>query len=130
MIEDYPFEDGRNLSWTLEGFGPDEWLCSSVTVTREQFLEVRGLFELGDNEWMVSGDYPVPPDVQAPLKAVIGMALFEEGVDYFLGTREDLSSGTGPPSGRSEPFLGLVPLPGDPQPQSSPGRLQLPNQVG
>ncbi|MGW3078065.1 hypothetical protein [Kitasatospora sp. NPDC001132] len=46
MREDYPFEDGRNLAWELEGFGPDEWLCSSVTVTREQFLQVRDLFDL------------------------------------------------------------------------------------
>ncbi|MFF1480689.1 hypothetical protein ACFVYD_24605 [Streptomyces sp. NPDC058301] len=111
MIEDYPFEDGRNLSWTLEGFGPDELLCSSVTVTREQFLEVRSLFELGDDEWMMGGDYPVPPEVQTPLKVVIEMALFEEGVDYFLGARQDSSSGIWPPSGCSEPFLGPVPAP-------------------
>ncbi|MFD5433703.1 hypothetical protein ACFWJ4_16330 [Kitasatospora sp. NPDC127067] len=111
MNEDYPFEGGRNLRWVLEGFGPDEWLCSSVTVTREQFLQVRGLFELGDDEWMMAGVYPVPIEAQGPLRAVVETALFEEGVDYFLGAHQDLPSGLWPPSGVRGPFPGPIPPP-------------------
>ncbi|MFE7531512.1 hypothetical protein ACFU7Y_38270 [Kitasatospora sp. NPDC057542] len=111
MSEDYPFEDGRNLAWELEGFGPDEWLCSSVTVTREQFLQVRGLFDLGDDEWMMAGGYPVPVEAQGPLRAVVETALFEEGVDYFLGARQDLPSGLWPPAGVCGPFPGPIPPP-------------------
>ncbi|MEU1286955.1 hypothetical protein [Kitasatospora sp. NPDC005856] len=112
MSEDYPFEDGRNVLWELEGFGPDEWLCSSVTLTREQFLQVRGLFELGDDEWMMAGVYPVPVEAQGPLRAVVEAALFEEGVDYFLGARQNLPSGKlWPPSGVRGPFPGPVPGP-------------------
>ncbi|MER5948086.1 hypothetical protein ABT127_18720 [Streptomyces sp. NPDC001904] len=93
MNEDYPFENGHNVSWELEGFGPDEYLCSSVTLTREQFLQVRGLFELGDDEWMLAGSYPVPAEVQGPLHAIVETAPFEDGVDYFLGAYQDHSSG-------------------------------------
>ncbi|MFD7596314.1 hypothetical protein ACFV6D_25175 [Kitasatospora sp. NPDC059812] len=99
MNDDYPFENGRNLSWALEGFGPAGWPCSSVTLTREQFLKVRGLFEIGDDEWMTTGDYPVPVEVQGSLQAVVETALFEEGVDYFLGAYQDLPSGPWPPAG-------------------------------
>ncbi|MEV7940399.1 hypothetical protein AB0O82_30250 [Kitasatospora sp. NPDC088264] len=97
MNSDYPFENGRDLSWALEGFGPDEWPCSSVTLAREQFLKVRGLFALGDDEWMTTGDHPVPVEVQGSLQAVVETALFEEGVDYFLGACQDLPPGPGLP---------------------------------
>lgn len=93
MNEGYAFENGHNVSWALEGFGPDEWLYSSVTLTREQVLEVRGLFELGDDEWMLGGSYPVRAEVRDPFRAVVETALFEDGVDYFLGAYQDLCSG-------------------------------------
>nr|BFD96307.1 hypothetical protein KitaXyl93_76670 [Kitasatospora sp. Xyl93] len=73
MSEDYPFEDGRNVSWVLEGFGSDEWLCSSVTVTREQYLQVRALFDLGDDEWMMAGVYPVPLQAQGIMQSSKGL---------------------------------------------------------
>ncbi|MFH8939539.1 hypothetical protein [Streptomyces griseosporeus] len=95
----------------LQGFGSDEWLCSSVTLTREQYLQVRHLFDLGDDEWMMAGVYPVPAEAQGPLQAVIEEALFEEDVDYFLGAHQDLPAGLWPPTRLSGPFPGPIPPP-------------------
>ncbi|MFE4519871.1 hypothetical protein ACFRMQ_37550, partial [Kitasatospora sp. NPDC056783] len=94
VIEDHPFHDGRNMVWELEGFpSGDDWRRSCVTLTREQFLRVRGLFELGDDEWMTAGVYPVPVEAQGPLREVVETAVFEEGVDYFLGACRNLPPG-------------------------------------
>lgn len=109
--DDYPFADGRNVRWTLEGFGRDESLCSLVTLSREQYLKVRGLFELGADEWMMTGSYPVPPEIQGPLRELVATAVFEDGVEYFLGACQNLPSGIWPPASLSGPFPGPVPPP-------------------
>ncbi|MFC8716767.1 hypothetical protein [Kitasatospora sp. NPDC057198] len=112
MSEHYPFEDGRNVAWVLEGFGPDDRLRSSVTLTREQYLRVRALFDLDDgDEWMMAGAYPVPAEARGPLQAVVGEALFDADVDYFLGAHQDLPTGLWPPAGVSGPFPGPIPQP-------------------
>jgi hypothetical protein len=114
----HPFADGRNVLWELEGFGSDDWLHSSRSLDREQYLRVRHLFEavLGEDSWMMAGSYPVPPGLRQPLEGLLGPLGFEADQDYFLGARQNL------PEGRSwRPGPGGVMPPGPIPPPFWPG---------
>ncbi|MEU9031619.1 hypothetical protein AB0D46_29685 [Streptomyces sp. NPDC048383] len=94
MSSDYPFADGYNLAWDLTGFGgADEELVESVCLARGQFLAIRHLFVLGDDPWMVAGEYRVAPGIWAHVRRVVPGVRFERDVDYFLGARQALPGG-------------------------------------
>ncbi|MEU9110918.1 hypothetical protein AB0D04_03700 [Streptomyces sp. NPDC048483] len=94
MNDAYPFTDGRNLAWELEGFDTvDEWLRVCVSLTQEQLLSVRDLFALGEDIWMMRGVYPVPPGIWQSMEERLGGFRFEEGIDYFLGAHQNLPDG-------------------------------------
>ncbi|UKY50679.1 hypothetical protein [Streptomyces inhibens] len=93
MIKDHPFADGHHLAWELTGFGADDRIEVSASLPREQFIRVRHLFPLGADAWMLAGEYPVPPDIWEPLREILGITAFREGIDYFLGARQDLPDG-------------------------------------
>ncbi|MGA5134060.1 hypothetical protein ACPCTO_30095 [Streptomyces olivoreticuli] len=112
MTNDYPFADGKNLAWDLAGFGTDDWLKVSIPLTREQIIDVRHLFDLGDDKWMMGGEYPVTPDIWGPMHAVLGSIDFQEGLEYFLGARQDLPDGQfWRPSPDTDPLPGPIPPP-------------------
>ncbi|WP_372407074.1 hypothetical protein [Streptomyces luteireticuli] len=91
MDADYPFADGRNLVWTLSGYGADDMLCDVVPVPREQVVRVRHLLADGD-AWLRDGEYPVTGEAREQLARALGAGL-RDGVDYFLGARQDLPGG-------------------------------------
>ncbi|MBD0689599.1 hypothetical protein [Streptomyces sp. CBMA123] len=93
--QDSLFADGRNVLWELEGYGADDRQHSSRLLGREEYLRVRHLFaaELGDDDWMMAGSYPVPPQLWGPLQELLGPLGFEDGQDYFLGARQNLAFG-------------------------------------
>ncbi|MET9293294.1 hypothetical protein [Streptomyces sp. NPDC003077] len=109
---EYPFADGRNMIWDLDGFGADEWIVSTTSLTRDQFLSVRHLFSLGSDEWMMTGVYPVPRGLWETLRKILGTVEFHRGVTYFLGGRQDLPDGKPWSSpGDGAPLPGPVPPP-------------------
>ncbi|MEU9417701.1 hypothetical protein [Streptomyces sp. NPDC051000] len=93
MSSDYPFADGHNLVWDLTGFGPDEEMVESCSLSREQFLVVRHLFVLGDDPWMVAGEYRVVPGIWPHLRRIVPGLGFQRDADYFLGARQALPDG-------------------------------------
>ncbi|MGW2376709.1 hypothetical protein [Kitasatospora sp. NPDC001683] len=92
---DYPFADGHNVLWELEGYGSDDRQHSSRLLGRQDYLRVRHLFaaELGDDDWMMAGGYPVPSRLWRPMQELLGPLGFEQGLDYFLGARQNLPDG-------------------------------------
>ncbi|MER7674805.1 hypothetical protein ABTY61_40975 [Kitasatospora sp. NPDC096128] len=111
---EYPFADGRNVLWELEGYGADDRQHSSRWLGREEYLRIRHLFaaELGGDDWMMTGSWPVPPQLWGPLQELLGPLGLEDGIDYFLGARQNLPDGRiwrpGPDGG---PLPGPVPAP-------------------
>ncbi|MFJ9777029.1 hypothetical protein ACIRVF_38340 [Kitasatospora sp. NPDC101157] len=91
----YPFADGHNVLWELEGYGSDDRQHSSRRFGREDYLRIRHLFaaELGDDDWMMAGGYPVPARLWRPLEELLGPLGFADGLDYFLGARQNLPDG-------------------------------------
>ncbi|MFD8025300.1 hypothetical protein ACFV6G_33420, partial [Streptomyces lavendulae] len=86
MSSDYPFADGYNLAWDLTGFGgADEEIVESVSLSRDQFLAIRHLFALGDDPWMVAGEYRVAPGIWGRVRDAVPGARFQRDADYFLG---------------------------------------------
>ncbi|MFD8789128.1 hypothetical protein [Kitasatospora sp. NPDC059599] len=96
---DHPFADGRNVLWTLDGFGTDDHLYDSRELDREEYLRIRPLLahdpevRLGDDIWMLAGDYRVPPRLHTPLWELLGPPGPVEGLDYFIGARQNLPDG-------------------------------------
>ncbi|MFJ9849815.1 hypothetical protein [Streptomyces sp. NPDC101150] len=111
MDDAYPFAGGRHLTWELTGFGADDELVACARLTREQFLRVRHLFDLGDDVWMMSGEYPVDSGLREAVTEILGIGRLDDGVDYFLGARQDLPGGQvwSPAAGAQAP--GPVPAP-------------------
>ncbi|MGW1072304.1 hypothetical protein [Streptomyces sp. NPDC002537] len=110
----YPFADGRNLAWTLDGFGDDEWLASSVPLDREQYLRVRHLFALDEGDlWMAGGVYPVPREIWPAFRELLGTAVdFRDDQEYFLGACQDLPDGEfWRPDPADAPHPGPIPPP-------------------
>ncbi|MFI9045573.1 hypothetical protein [Streptomyces sp. NPDC053427] len=107
----YPFADGRNLVWELTGFDTRDELVDCIQLTREQFLRIRHLFDRGADVWMMAGVHPVDPGLRRPMEEILGAVRFREGVDYFLGARQDLPAGGlwSPSTGTQAP--GPVPPP-------------------
>ncbi|MCX5376615.1 hypothetical protein [Streptomyces sp. NBC_00091] len=94
MSSDYPFADGYNLVWDLTGFGDaDEEIVESVSLSRDQYLKIRHLFVLGDDPWMVSGEYRVAPSIWAHVRSAVPGVRFQRDADYFLGARQALPDG-------------------------------------
>ncbi|MFD9474155.1 hypothetical protein [Streptomyces goshikiensis] len=93
MSSDYPFADGYNLVWDLTGFGADEEIAQSLSLDRDQFLEIRHLFVLGDDPWMAAGEYHVGPSIWPHLCRAVPGLVFQRDVDYFLGARQALPDG-------------------------------------
>ncbi|GAA4871218.1 hypothetical protein [Kitasatospora terrestris] len=97
MIDDYPFADGRNVLWELEGRRGEE-LHSESTLDREQVLLVRHLFDRGPDAWLLAGVYPLSDTVKAAFRQALadgGWEIeFEDGIDYLLGGRQDLPDGS------------------------------------
>ncbi|MGW1515111.1 hypothetical protein [Streptomyces sp. NPDC002287] len=94
MSSDYPFADGYNLVWELTGFGDaDEEIVESVSLSREQFLRIRHLFVLGDDPWMVAGEYRVAPSIWAHVRSTVPGVRFQRDAEYFLGARQALPDG-------------------------------------
>ncbi|MFH9347623.1 hypothetical protein [Kitasatospora sp. NPDC017646] len=111
---DHPFADGHNVLWELEGYGSDERQHSSRLLGRDEYLRVRHLFgaELADDDWLMAGVYPVPARLWPPMQELLGPLGFEDGLDYFLGARQNLPGGRTwrpAPDGRTPP--GPVPSP-------------------
>ncbi|MFJ8628979.1 hypothetical protein ACIRD3_39865 [Kitasatospora sp. NPDC093550] len=94
-----PFADGRNMLWLLDGFDAEDELRYSRELDREEYLRVRPLFEgapevrLGEDVWMVAGDYRVPPRLLAPLGELLGPPAPVDGLDHFIGARQDFPDG-------------------------------------
>ncbi|MFG2713939.1 hypothetical protein ACGFX2_25765 [Streptomyces goshikiensis] len=93
MSSDYPFADGYNLVWDLTGFGADEEIAQSLSLDRDQFVEIRHLFVLGDDPWMVACEYHVAPSIWPHLCRAVPGLVFQRDVDYFLGARQALPDG-------------------------------------
>ncbi|MFD5423711.1 hypothetical protein ACFWJT_37560, partial [Streptomyces sp. NPDC127069] len=94
MSSDYPFADGYNLVWDLTGFGDaDEEIVESVSLSRDQYLRIRHLFVLGDDPWMVAGEYRVAPSIWAHVRRAVPGVRFERDADYFLGAGAGAANG-------------------------------------
>ncbi|MFD0379550.1 hypothetical protein, partial [Streptomyces sp. NPDC127112] len=116
MSSDYPFADGYNLLWDLTGFGDaDEEIVESVSLSRDQYLRIRHLFVLGDDPWMVAGEYRVAPSIWAHVRRAVPGVRFERDADYFLGAPQ------GPPVGR---LMGAAPRGGAPRGPAPPRRAE------
>ncbi|GAB7183793.1 hypothetical protein ATKI12_3624 [Kitasatospora sp. Ki12] len=98
LVEDL-FADGRNVLWLLDGFDADDGLGYTRELNREEYLRVRPLFErapevrLGDDVWMLAGNYRVPPRLLEPLGELLGPPGPVEGLEYFIGAYQDLPDG-------------------------------------
>ncbi|MER7583768.1 hypothetical protein [Kitasatospora sp. NPDC097691] len=90
------FADGRNVLWLLDGFGPDDHVSYTRELDREEYLRVRPLLalapevRLGDDIWMLAGDYRIPPRLREPLAELLGPPGPPEGLDYYIGARQNL----------------------------------------
>ena len=89
MASDHPFEDGRNVRWHLTGFGRNDRLCFDVEIRRDEIATLRHLFDCGDDEWMVFGEYPVAPELWPALRATLGPIDLSPGVAYFIGATQE-----------------------------------------
>ncbi|MFI8462114.1 hypothetical protein [Kitasatospora sp. NPDC085464] len=105
---DDPYADGRNVLWLLDGFDADDEVRYSRELNREEYLRVRPLFEgapevrLGDDVWMLAGDYRVPLRLWEPLWEFLGPpAGPAEGLVYLIGARQDFPDGRDDRSGHS-----------------------------
>ncbi|WP_067826034.1 hypothetical protein [Actinomadura kijaniata] len=76
--------DVETMGWELVWFGPDEWLAGSFPVTLEQLLQIRHLFDYGDDEWLGLGDYPIEPHHWPTLIKVLSCPAPEPQNFYFL----------------------------------------------
>ncbi|MFD8145781.1 hypothetical protein, partial [Streptomyces sp. NPDC059708] len=100
MSSDYPFADGYNLVWGLTGFGDaDEEMVESVSLDRDQFLRIRHLFVLGDDPWMMAGEYRVAPSIWAHVRRAVPGVRFQRQAEYFLGARDAPPGGGGRTAG-------------------------------
>ena len=80
------------MRWDLRGFGADGRLCFEVEITREEIAAIRHLFDRGDDEWMVFGEYPVDTALWPALREALGPVDFSAAVAYFVGASADLAS--------------------------------------
>jgi hypothetical protein len=86
----YPIENSRKVRWHLTGFERDDRLCFDVEIHRDDVAALRHLFDRGDDEWMMFGEYPVAPELWPALRATLGPIDLSPGVTYFIGATQDL----------------------------------------
>lgn len=78
------YADGRNTAWRLTGFSKrTEFLETEFSITREQMIEIRPLFDVGDDHWMALG-YEVTPAVWPDIERVLRCGPPDPGLDYFV----------------------------------------------
>ncbi|MEQ4209330.1 hypothetical protein ABN028_30975 [Actinopolymorpha sp. B17G11] len=72
----------------IVGFGKDDKLVFSQEFPEEKFLELRPLFDYGDDELMYGGSYEVSKANRDRVAAVLGIEL-DPNIDYFLEASTD-----------------------------------------
>ncbi|WP_051467815.1 hypothetical protein [Actinomadura oligospora] len=77
------YAEGRNTGWHLIWFGPDEWVAGTFPVTRDQLLQIRHLFDHGDDEWFAFS-YRIEPRHWPTLLRVLSCPEPEPQYDYFI----------------------------------------------
>ncbi|GAB3989882.1 hypothetical protein GCM10029978_116180 [Actinoallomurus acanthiterrae] len=84
------YDDGQNTRWDLVAFSThDDRLVGRFTITREQFLRVRELFDYGDDQWFADS-YPVRPELWPQVIEILSCPPPESDQEYFIeGTATD-----------------------------------------
>lgn len=78
------YADGRNTAWRLTGFSKrTESMETGFSITREQMIEIRSLFDVGDDHWMTHC-YEVTPTVWPEIERVLRCGPADPGLDYFV----------------------------------------------
>ncbi|MEV5747922.1 hypothetical protein AB0L00_08890 [Actinoallomurus sp. NPDC052308] len=72
------------MGWQLAAYGSeDEWLRTTLPITRDQLVRIRDMFDRGDDEWMAHC-YKVKPEMWPRIIEVFGCPPPEEGLDHFV----------------------------------------------
>ncbi|WP_067473978.1 hypothetical protein [Actinomadura hibisca] len=71
------------MGWELVWFGPDDELAGTFLVSHRQLLQIRDLFDYGDDEWLTF-EYPIRERHWPTLFRVLSCPPPVPGNAYFL----------------------------------------------
>jgi hypothetical protein len=77
-----------DVTRTIVGFGTDDELVFTQGFSEEKFIELRPLFDYGDDELMYGGSYEVCAANRDKVAAILGIRL-DPDIDYFIEASSD-----------------------------------------
>lgn len=77
--------DTETLGWELIGWESDEQAAHVTALTRVEILSIRDLFPYGDDDFLATAVYEVPPALYSAMRSAIPHLEFREGLEYQIG---------------------------------------------